>query len=131
MADRLQVSVMRSQLGRVRGLGAAKIGSHHWWAQRWTALSLLPLTLWFVYSVLSLAGQPHAAMLVWARQPVHTVLLLCLVGATFHHMQLGLQVVVEDYIHGEPTKLFSLLGIKAVTILLALACAVSVLKLAF
>ncbi len=133
MADlsKPQVAIMRSQLGRVRGLGAARTGSAHWWAQRWTAIALVPLTLWFIWSVLTLAGQPQTAMVAWARSPVHTVLMLCLVAATFHHMQLGLQVVIEDYVHGEPAKLLSLLAIKGVAILLALACIVSVLKLAF
>ena len=130
-ASKPHVAIMRSQLGRVRGLGAARTGSAHWWAQRWTAIALLPLTLWFIWSVLSLAGHPQPAMVAWARHPVNTVLLLCLVAATFHHMQLGLQVVIEDYIHAEPVKLISLLAVKGVTILLALACVVSVLKLAF
>ena len=128
---KLHVGVMRSQLGRVRGLGAAKAGSAHWWGLRLSSIALVPLTLWFVVSILRLAGLPHAAMVHWAGRPVNSVLLLCLVLATFHHLQAGLQVVIEDYIHGEPAKLLSLLAMKGVVALLGLACAMAVLKLAF
>jgi succinate dehydrogenase / fumarate reductase membrane anchor subunit len=122
---------MRSQLGRVRGLGSAKKGSGHWWAQRVTAIALAPLTLWFVISIIRLAGLPYATMVHWAGQPVNSVLLLCLVLATFYHMALGLQVVMEDYIHDESLKLVSLLAMKGATAVLALASLMAVLKLAF
>ncbi len=89
---------MRSQLGRARGLGAAKSGLHHWWVERVTAIALVPLTIWFIYAVLHLLGAPQAAVHHFVAHPVNTVLLLALVAMTFHHMQLGLQVVMEDYI---------------------------------
>jgi succinate dehydrogenase / fumarate reductase membrane anchor subunit len=129
--SKLHVGVMRSQLGRVRGLGSAKKGSGEWWTQRLNSIALVPLTLWFVISIIRLAGLPHAAMVHWAGQPVNSVLLICLVLATFQHMALGLQVVIEDYIHEEKVKLVSLLAMKGVTALLALASAMAVLKLAF
>jgi succinate dehydrogenase / fumarate reductase membrane anchor subunit len=127
----IRVAMMRSQLGRARGLGAAKEGTGHWWAQRVTAIALVPLSLWFIFSILSLAGGGQPAVAHWASHPLVTVLLLCLVVATFYHMQLGLQVVIEDYIHVEAAKLASLLAMKAVAILLGLAAIVAVLKLAF
>ena len=131
MSGKPHVGVMRSQLGRVRGLGSAKSGTAHWWAQRVTAIALVPLSLWFVLSIIRLAGLPHPVVMHWAGNPVNSVLLLCLVIATFYHMQLGLQVVIEDYIHDERIKLASMLSMKGVTILLALASLTAVLKLAF
>jgi succinate dehydrogenase / fumarate reductase membrane anchor subunit len=128
---KLHVAMMRSQLGRVRGLGAAKSGTGHWWAQRVTAIALVPLSLWFIFSILAMAGGGQPAVAQWASHPLVTVLLLCLVIATFYHLQLGLQVVIEDYIHVEAPKLAALLAMKAITILLGLTAIVAVLKLAF
>jgi succinate dehydrogenase / fumarate reductase membrane anchor subunit len=123
------IEVMRSPLGRARGLGSAKSGVPHWWVQRVTSVALLPLTAWFVVSVLRLARVGEKQALHWAHQPVNTVLLLALVLATFHHLQLGLQVVIEDYVH--PTaRVITLVAMKGVVALLALASLVSVLKLA-
>jgi succinate dehydrogenase / fumarate reductase membrane anchor subunit len=125
----VHVAVMRSQLGRVKGLGAAKSGMGHWWAQRLTALALAPLSLWFVFSLLHLLGAPHEAVVDWLSGPWTIVLMLVLVVATFHHLQLGLQVVIEDYIHHDAWRLAALLAVKAAAILLGMACVVSVLKL--
>jgi succinate dehydrogenase / fumarate reductase membrane anchor subunit len=125
------VDIMRSPLGRARGLGSARSGREHWWAERVTAVALVPLTIWFIFAVLHLLGSPQPAVAHWAAHPVNTVLLLCLVAATFHHMALGLQVVIEDYIHDEAARMAALLAMKAVCVLLALAAIVSVLKLAF
>ena len=127
----LHVEVMRSQLGRVRGLGAARSGVGVWWAERVTSIALIPLTLWFVYSILALVGQPQAAMRAWAGNPVNTVMLLATIAITFHHMQLGLQVIIEDYIHQEAVRMTSQLAMKGLVALLALACFVATLKLAF
>jgi succinate dehydrogenase / fumarate reductase membrane anchor subunit len=120
---------MRSELGQVRGLGPARSGVAHWWAQRLTALALLPLTLWFILAIISLSGAPHEVVLDWTGRPLTVVLLICLVLATFYHMQLGLQVVIEDYIHNDAVRLASLIAVKGAAILLGMACVVSVLKL--
>ncbi len=122
---------MRSQLGRAQGLGSAKSGLHHWWAQRVTAVALLPLSLYFVVSVLILAGADSAQMAAYIGEPWNTTLFLALIAALFYHLSLGLQVVIEDYVHKDSTWLISLLLVKGGIVLLALACAVSVLKLAF
>ena len=124
-------AIMRSMLGRARGLGSAKSGTAHWWAQRVTALALIPLTLWFIWSILHLAGLPRAAVVLWASSPFVATLLVALILTTFHHMQLGLQVVIEDYIHAERPRLVWLLAMKAVTTLAGLAALIAVLKLAF
>jgi succinate dehydrogenase / fumarate reductase membrane anchor subunit len=124
------VHILRSQLGRARGLGAAKSGLHHWWAQRVTAMALLPLSLYFVVSVLMLAGASRAQMAGFMGEPWNAVLFLCLIAALFYHLALGLQTVIEDYVHKDTVRMASLLGLKGLIVFCALACAVSVLKLA-
>ncbi len=122
---------MRSALGRVRHLGSAKEGVQHWWAQRLTALALVPLTLWFVASIAYLAGADHAGFTGWVARPHNALLMILLLGAGFHHAQLGLQVVIEDYVHGEGAKLAALIVVKFAALLLALAGIFAVLKIAF
>jgi succinate dehydrogenase / fumarate reductase membrane anchor subunit len=123
-----KVSVMRSQLGRVRGAGAARAGVEHWWVERITALALVPLTLWFVISVLSMLGADQPVIAAWVSHPLNAALLIALVVLTFHHAQLGLQVVYEDYIHGT-LRTASILATKGAALLLALVGVLSVLKL--
>jgi succinate dehydrogenase / fumarate reductase membrane anchor subunit len=126
----LRPEIMRSALGRARGYGSAKSGLHHWWAQRLTAMALLPLSLYFVASVLLLAGANQEAMIVYMREPWNAVLFIALILALFYHLQLGLQVVIEDYIHAEGRRIALLLAIRAITVLFGLLAIVSVLKLA-
>jgi succinate dehydrogenase, hydrophobic membrane anchor protein len=125
-----RANTLRTQLGRVRGLGAAHHGVGHWWAQRVTAVALVPLAVWFVASIVALAGADHAAVVDWIRNPVSAVLLVALIAAVFHHAQLGVQVVIEDYVHHEGVKIGSLLAVKAVLLLLALAAVFAVLRIA-
>lgn len=120
---------MRTMLGRVRGLGSAKSGFAHWWAQRMTALALVPLLLWFVISIISLVGADHAAVAAWAGHPVSAVLLIALIIAVFHHAQLGLTVVIEDYVHEEVAKIVALAVVRGFAFLAGLIGVVSVLKL--
>ena len=122
---------LRTPLGRVRGLGSAKEGTEHWWMVRLTSLALIPLTVWFVASVVALADADYVAVVNWLRSPVVAVLMVILIGTTFHHAQAGLQVVIEDYVHGEAAKLAAILIVKAVALVLALAGIFAVLKIAF
>jgi succinate dehydrogenase / fumarate reductase membrane anchor subunit len=122
---------MRSPIARVRGLGSAKNGTHHWWMQRLTAIALVPLTVWFVISVIRLAGADHAQVSAWLASPLTAVLMLLLIVATFHHLQLGLQVVIEDYVHGEAVKLGCIIAVKLASVALAVAAIFAVLKVAF
>ncbi len=122
---------MRSQLARARGLGSSKSGVSHWIAQRVSAIALLPLSLYFVISVILFGHATRAQVAAYLGQPWNTVLFLCLIGATFYHLSLGLQVVIEDYLHNEVGKAATLLLAKAVVWFCALASAVSILKLAF
>ncbi len=124
------ITVMRSQLGRVRGTGAAHAGSHHWKAERVTAIALVPLTVWFVVAVLAHLGADQQSMAAWAGRPWNAALLLALIAMNFHHMHLGLQVVYEDYIHTIPRREAAILATKGACLLLGLLAAVAVLKLA-
>lgn len=129
MARTPHIDTLRSPLGRARGLGSARAGSGHWTASRLTSIALVPLTIWFIFSVIHLSGASHAMVIEWMSSPLVMGLMLALVIATFHHMQLGLQVVIEDYVHTEPMKAVALLSIKGLSALLALVCIVSVLKI--
>lgn len=120
----------RSALGRVRGLGSAKEGVQHWWAQRLTALALIPLTLWFVTGLIGVAGADYATARAWIAQPVSAVALLLLLAAGFHHGQLGLQVVIEDYVHHEGLRLTLIVLVKALAVLASAAAAFAVLRIA-
>ena len=124
----------RTPLGRVLGLGSAKEGVQHWWSQRTSAVALIPLGLWFAVSLVLLAvdgGLDHAAVTAWIGSPVHAVLLLLLVATACHHSRLGVQVVVEDYVHLEWAKVSSLLLSTFVHFLLAAAGLYAVLRIAF
>lgn len=133
MADpaKLRVDIQRSPLGRARGLGASKSGSHEWWVARVLAVALVPLSLWLLFSILGMLGASQAQVAAWAGYPVNTVLLLAFLIAAFHHMQLGVQATIEDYVHGESARIASLLALKGATALVALGAIVAVLNLAF
>lgn len=122
---------MRSPLGRVLGLGSAKEGVEHWWRQRTTALLLVPLTLWFVISVIGLVGADRTAIVAWMHNPMAAVFLVLLIAATFYHAALGLQVVIEDYVHGEAARIATLLVMRLLCILFVLRGVLAVLRLAF
>jgi len=124
-----QIDIMRSPLGRARGLGAARAGASHWWAQRLTAIALVPLTLWFLCGMIRMIGATRDDVVYWMAGPLPIVLMIVLVIATFHHLQLGLQVVIEDYVHNDALRIGSTLLVKAIAALLALACVIAVLRL--
>lgn len=124
-----RVDMLRSPLGRARGLGAAHAGGSTWWAHTLTSIALVPLTLWFICSMVRLVGASREDVSVWLTRPLPLVLMLVLLMMTFYHMKLGLETVVEDYVHQPVLRLSALLTIKATTLLLGLACIVSVLRL--
>ena len=118
---------LRSELGRVRGLGSAKEGVHHWWAQRVTAIALIPLSIWFVASIVFLTDVDYATAIQWLRSPITLGLMSLFLIALVYHAVLGLQVVVEDYIHAKPTKLILLLLIQFAGFALVAAGIISML----
>jgi succinate dehydrogenase / fumarate reductase membrane anchor subunit len=122
---------MQSPVGRVLGLGSAKGGVEHWWRQRTTALALVPLTIWFVIWVIAMAGADRAAMVAWMHNPISAVLMIVLIVATFYHAALGLQVVIEDYVHGEGLRLATLIVMRALCVLFVVRGVLAVLTLAF
>jgi succinate dehydrogenase / fumarate reductase, membrane anchor subunit len=121
---------LRTPLGQVRGLGSAKEGTGHFWIQRLTALALLPLMIWFVASIACLAGADHAQVVEWLSSPFAAVFMILMIGTGFYHLKLGIQVVIEDYIHSAWFKTGSLIGVTFICIVLGLACILAVLKLA-
>ena len=118
-----------TSIGRVRGLGSAKEGVVHWWAQRVTAIALVPLSIWLVYDLVALAGADHETIVAWLASPTGTVLMLLAIVAIFHHAQLGLQIVIEDYVHSEGLKLAAILAVKGLAALLATIGGLAVLSI--
>ena len=119
-----------TELGRVRGLGSARAGPHHWWRQRVTAAANLALMIWFVASLLRLPSLDHGAVILWLRQPVAAVPMLLLIVSVFYHFRLGLQVFIEDYLHEEGSKLLALLLLNFYALAGAAAGVFAVLKIA-
>jgi succinate dehydrogenase / fumarate reductase, membrane anchor subunit len=122
---------MRSPLSRARGLGSAREGAEHWWMQRVTAAALIPLTLWFVASLIALTSSDYNTFIAWLRAPFVTILMVLLLIALLHHMALGLQVVVEDYVHSELAKIPAMVAIRLACIALAVAGIFATLRIAF
>jgi succinate dehydrogenase / fumarate reductase membrane anchor subunit len=100
---------LRSPLGRVLGLGTAKDGTGHWWGQRVSGIALALLGLWFVVAVAMMPGYGHAESVAFISQPMHAVLLMLLTVTMAYHSSLGVQVVIEDYVHSHGLKLASLI----------------------
>lgn len=121
---------LRSPLGRARGYGAAKDGVHHFWVQRVSAVALIPLSLWFAFSVARLPILSYAAVKDWVGAPSVAVALVLFVAALFYHSMLGVQVVIEDYVAGEGRKLVTLLIVKFAHAAAAAAGVFAVLKIA-
>src|SRR5690348_6243485 len=126
----MMASRMRSPVGRAIGLGSAKEGVEHWWIQRVTAIALVPLILWFVIAIIGLVGTDLETMQNWVGRPLPAILLVLLLIATFYHMSLGLQVVVEDYVHAELAKLALVIVIRLFCFAFAVAGIFAVLMIA-
>ena len=122
---------MRSHLSRARGSGSTNEGVHHWRWQRITGIALVPLALWFVFSMIGLIGADLATVRAWVGAHGNPVLLAALIIAMFHHAQLGLQVVIEDYVHSKTIKASSLFIIKTIAVLCGMSCIFAVLRLTF
>ncbi|MGB0935193.1 MAG: succinate dehydrogenase, hydrophobic membrane anchor protein [Alphaproteobacteria bacterium] len=117
-----------TKLGRVRGLGSAKDGTHHWWIQRVTAIALIPLTLWFMYSVISGMTSSYETLLFWLQQPWNATLAVLLIISGLYHAQLGMQVVYEDYIGNECVRKSVIVASKFVFIVFGVSAVLSIIK---
>ena len=122
---------METPIARVLGLGSARSGAHHWWLERLTSVSTLLLFVWFVVSLLRLPSLEHSAVTEWLSAPLGAVPMLLLIVSTFWHLKLGLQVVIEDYVHEEGMKFFSITLLNFFTIALGALAFFAVLRIAF
>lgn len=118
-------------LKKARGLGSAKDGVNHWWMQRLTSVALVPLTLWVAFSVATMSGEDYATVSTWFAQPFTTAMLSLFVFTAFYHAALGLQVVIEDYVHQEAAKFAALIGVKLLLALLGTISVIAILRVAF
>ncbi len=122
---------LRSPLGRVLGLGSAKDGTEHWWAQRITAVALIPLTLWFFFSLLLLPVLDYGTVKTWLELPISSFLAVLTVAVLSYHSYLGTTVVVEDYVHGTGMKVLVLTVLRFLYVLFGGAGIFAVLRVAF
>jgi succinate dehydrogenase / fumarate reductase membrane anchor subunit len=118
-------------IGRVRGLGSAKAGAHHWWLERLTSVSTLLLFIWLLVALLRLPRLDHEMVTEWLSSPLAAVPMLLLIVSTFWHTKLGMQVIIEDYVHEEGLKLFTITLLNFFVIALGALAFFSVLKIAF
>ncbi len=121
----------RTPLGRVRGRGAARSGTTHFWHQRVTAASNVILVTAFVIILVSLLGRSHAAVVQILGSPLVAILMLLMVCSVTYHMRIGMQVIIEDYVHDEKWKLIAIIGNIFFCFAVAGACAYSLLKISF
>ncbi len=119
---------LSTPLSKVKGLGSAKEGTTHFWHQRLTALILIPLVLWFGFSIASMPVE-HATLTGWVRQPAVAIALILLILSTFYHAQLGLQIVIEDYVSTHSTRTVSIILSNFMCLLFAIIGVVAVLKI--
>ena len=122
---------LRSPLGRVLGMGSAKEGVAHWWAQRVSAVALIPLTLWFFFSLLALPDLQFDTVKIWLGLPISSLLAVLLVTVLFYHSYLGTSVIVEDYVHAGGVKLLWLLALRFLYVLAGAAAVFAILRVAF
>ena len=124
-------TTQNNQIKKAHRLGGIKAGQHHWWLQRVTAIALIPLTLWVVFSLASLIGQDYRTVKIWFTLPHHTVLSVLFIVTAAYHASLGLQVIVEDYIHHLGIKQAVLITLRFLLIMLGTLCTIVLLRLAF
>ncbi len=122
---------LRSPLGRVLGLGSAKDGTEHWWAQRITSVALIPLTLWFFFSLLLLPALDYGTVKTWLSLPISSFLAVLTVAVLSYHSYLGTTVVAEDYVHGTGMKVLVLTVLRFLYVLFGGAAIFAVLRVAF
>ena len=129
-ADAGTASASETPVAQARGTGSAREGAHHWWTERLTSLSTLLLFVWFGVSLLRLPDHGHGTMVEWLSMPSAAVPMLLLVVSTFWHLKLGMQVIVEDYVHDGGSKLFWLVLINFAAVLGAAFSLFFLLKIA-
>jgi len=121
---------LRAPLGQVLGRGSAKQGVHHWWLQRMTSVALVPLSIGFLVSLLALPALDYATLIAWMRQSGVALGLLLLVLVAARHSQLGVRVIIEDYVHASGVKALALVIVDFAHVLAAAAAVFAILKVA-
>jgi succinate dehydrogenase / fumarate reductase membrane anchor subunit len=121
----------RTPLARARGLGSAKDGVGHWWAQRLTAIALIPLVVWFAISLVMLSGADYTVVRAWIGAPLVMMLLVLTISVGLYHGQLGMQVVIEDYVGSDGWKLALIVIVKFIAVLFGLGAIVAILRIGF
>jgi len=124
-------SDLRSPLNRARGLRSAKSGVHHFWMQRLTAVALIPLVIWFAVSLVMLSGADYGMARSWLSSPFVMVLLILTICIGLYHGQLGMQVVIEDYVHNDGVKLAMLVAVKFIAVFFGLAAIIASMRIGF
>lgn len=119
----------KSELSKARNYGAAHEGTHHWLMQRLTAIALIPLTIWFVYSIVSLVGAGASQAGQFFASPINAILMALIIIASFYHSALGLQIVIEDYVHCHVRKTIALLVVKLGLFTLGVTSILAIVKL--
>lgn len=125
------MSDMRTPLGKVRGLGSAKEGTSHFWLQRMSAVALVPLVVFFIGLVISLQGASYTEVKAVLAHPFIALVMALFVLTGVYHMRLGMQVIIEDYIHGEGMKVLLVMLNTFFTVVVGVACIYAILKLSF
>lgn len=121
----------RSPLGRARGLGSAHGGTHHWWVMRISSIAMLPLSLWLVISVFHVSGSGYQAAVDWVSSPLNLSLLILSLGVLFHHMMIGLQAIIDDYVGHKAAKYAGIIAVGFLSVLLGAVSIVAALSIAF
>lgn len=121
---------LRTPLAKVRGLGTAKDGTHHFWMQRVTSLALLPLVLWFGLSIASLPNASYESVVLWLDSPFNVAMLVSFLIAGFYHGALGMQVIIEDYISEEWIRIAGIIAVQLISFFLAALGVYAALKIA-
>jgi succinate dehydrogenase / fumarate reductase membrane anchor subunit len=127
----MSIPNMRTPLARVRGLGSAKSGTGHFWHQRLTAIANIPLTIGFIAILMSLLGRGHAAVVQILGSPLVSIVMLLFIGSATYHMKLGMQVIIEDYVHDEKLKVAAIIANTFFAIAVAAVTIFALLKLSF
>jgi succinate dehydrogenase / fumarate reductase membrane anchor subunit len=127
----MSIPNMRTPLGRVRGLGSAKSGTQHFWHQRLTAIANVPLVIGFIAILMSLLGRGHAAVVQILGSPLVAIVMLLFIGSATYHMKIGMQVIIEDYVHDEKLKVAAIIANTFFAIAVAAVTVFAILKLSF
>ncbi len=120
---------LQTPLARVRGLGSAREGTHHWWYQRLSAIALVPLSLWFIYALTVMPSFAYGNIIAWITTPLTAVLLVLFIPCLFYHAQLGIQIIIEDYIDSEWQKISAIILVKFLATLAAVISVLAIMKI--